>query len=103
MRQYGREDVNYESWYSPWMKQLAKNRTAAELEYMLTGKRREAKAGAVSHLRAIDACHSMAGQSMRRAHARNVTAAAGDYAIAIEGALEIHELFPEHAKSGSDA
>ena len=98
MRQYGRADVEYETWYTPWMKQLAATKTAAELESLLTGKRREAKAGAMSHLRAIDACYSMAGQSMRKAHARNVTAAAGDYAIAIEGALEIHELFPEHAK-----
>jgi hypothetical protein len=39
----------------------------------------------------------MSGQSARRAHARNCVAAAGDELIAIRGAIEIHELFPEHA------
>ena len=32
MRKYGREDVDYETWYSPWMKQLALNYTRKELE-----------------------------------------------------------------------
>ena len=99
MRQYGRNDVDYGSFYSPWMKRLALSHTQAELERQLYGAQTEASKSAQSHLRAIDASHSMSGQSMRRAHARNVTAAAGDTAIALRGALEIHELFPEYAAS----
>lgn len=99
MRQYGREDVDFETWYSPWMKSLAATRTVAELERALYGAQKEAGKAARSHLRAVESTASMGGQSARRAHARNVTAAAGDYAIALDGALEIHELFPEHAKA----
>lgn len=100
MRKYGRNDVSYDSWYSDWSRRLASVNTMAELEDMLYGAKRDARVSAASHLRAISATCSMAGQSARRAHARNVTAAAGDYAIALSGALEIHELFPENAKSG---
>lgn len=98
-RQYGRDDVVYETWYSPWMKQLARLHTRAELERQLYGARRDAEADARSHLRAIEATSSMQSQSARRAHSRNVMAAAGDRAIALNGALEIHDLFPEHAKA----
>lgn len=97
-RKYGREDVDYESFYSPWMKRLALAHTKAELERQLYGASAEASRAAKSHLRAVEASHSMSGQSMRRAHARNVTAAAGDTAIALRGAIEIHDLFPERAK-----
>lgn len=95
MRQYGRSDIDYESWYSPWMKRLAKAHTRAELELMLLGASAEATAAAHSHLRAIEASASMNGCSARRAASRNVVAAAGDKAIAIRGAIEIHDLFPE--------
>jgi len=40
----------------------------------------------------------MQSQSQRRAQTGNLTRAAGDKAIAIRGALEIHDLFPEHAR-----
>jgi hypothetical protein len=43
----------------------------------------------------------MQSNSQRRAQARNVTAAAGQEAIYLRGALEIHTLFPEHAKAES--
>ena len=67
MRQYGRDDVPFDTWYSPWMKQLAATRTRAELEALLHGKRSEASKAARSHLRSIQATASMSGQSMRRA------------------------------------
>lgn len=98
-RQYTRDDVDFDSFYSGWMKTLAKTKTRSELESLLTGKRREAVVAANAHLRSIQATGSMQGQSMRRAHAGNVCAAAGDYAIAINGALEIYDLFPEFAKA----
>lgn len=96
MRQYGREDVDYETWYSPWMKQLARTYTREQLENRYCGASHDAERAARVHLRAIDATHSMAGCSARRAHARNVTAALGEEKIAIAGALEIYDLFPEH-------
>lgn len=99
MRQYGRDDIDYETWYSAWMKSLARTYTREELECQLYGASAAAKSGAAAHLRAVEATHSMGSQSARRAHARNVTAAAGDHAIALRGALEIHEMFPEHSKS----
>lgn len=96
MRQYGRDDVDYETWYSPWMKRLALSNTREELELRLHGCKADAERAGMVHLRAIEATTSMTGCSARRAHARNVVAAAGDTAIALRGALEIYELFPEH-------
>lgn len=95
---YGRNDVDYATWYTPWMKTLAKSKTAQELSEMLKDKGAEAKKAGASHLRAIQSTGSMQGCSARRAGARNVVSAAGDAAIAIRGAIEIHELFPEFAK-----
>lgn len=63
MRQYGREDIDYASWYTPWMQRLARSHTAEELQRRLHGVSTECR-----------------------------------LAMALEGALEIHELFPEHAK-----
>lgn len=98
MRQYGREDVDYETFYGDWSKSLARQYTVSRLETMLYGKQREASKAAASHLRAIQRSASMTSNSAARAHGRNVTAAAGEAALAIRGAIEIHELFPEHAK-----
>lgn len=98
MRQYGRDDVQFDTWYSDWMKRLAKNHTQSELEQMLVRNRCDAKSASKSHLESIQATGSMHGNSSRRAHARNVVAATGDTMIAIKGAIEIHELFPEFAK-----
>lgn len=97
-RQYGREDVSYENWYSSWMKQLARIHTRVEIEHRLGIAVVDGAKAAAAHLRAIQATNSMEGQSQRRAQARNVAAATGDERIALSGALEIHELFPEHAK-----
>jgi hypothetical protein len=99
VRGYGREDVTYETWYSPWMKQLAQNYTRAELHRMLATAMGEGARAARSHLRTIQRTHSMTSNSMARAHAGNVTAAAGEKQIAMRGALEIHDLFPEHARA----
>jgi hypothetical protein len=96
-RKYGRDDVDFDTWYSPWMKQLASTKSREDLVRLRFGAKREAASAARSHLRAVEATHSMTGASARRAHSRNVVAAAGDYAIALDGALEIHDLFPEHA------
>lgn len=98
MRKYTRNDVEYSTWYSTWMKQLAQNYTEQELECMLYGASKDAKHSALQHLNAIAKSHSMSSNSQRRAQTRNVTAAAGDKAIAIRGAIEIHELFPEFAR-----
>lgn len=100
-RQYGRGDVEYATWYSSWMKALALLHTADELRQLERGASADALRGARSHLRAIQKTGSMTGNSQARAHARNVTSAAGDFGIAIRGAIEIHELFPEFAKSAA--
>jgi len=99
-RQYTRDDIDFETWYSSWMKRLARQYTIEELETELNGAEAEAAKAAQSHLRAIQHTHSMSSNSQSRAHARNTTAAAGDYAIALGGAIEIHQLFPEMAKGG---
>lgn len=101
IRQYGREDVSYETWYSPWMKQLAKHYTRAELEKRLGIASGEASKAAQTHLRAILATHSMSSQSQRRAQSRNAVAASGEERMAINGALEIYDLFPEHTKESA--
>lgn len=98
MIQYGRDDVDYETWFTSWSKQLAKNYTVAELEVQLYGIQVAGKKAAKSHLMAIDASTSMTGNSMRRAHTGNVAGACGDKAIALKSAITIHELFPEEAK-----
>lgn len=91
-------DVDFDNWYSTWSRQLAKANTAEELVAKLAKAERDARKAAMAHLRAIERTHSMTGCSQARAHARNTTAAAGDYIIALSGAIEIHQLFPEHAK-----
>ena len=100
MRQYGREDVEYVNWYSDWSKMLAKTMSRSEIEKKLGIASSKTKQAAMSHLRAVEASTSMQGASMRRAHARNVISSNGDYKIALEGALEIYELFPEFTKDG---
>jgi hypothetical protein len=95
-RQYGRGDVNYDTWYTSWMKQLARNYSKQELLNRYYGSVVEGKKVARMHLAAIDAAHSMTSQSQRKAQMRNRTAAEGDLKIALDGALEIYDLFPEH-------
>jgi hypothetical protein len=97
-RKYGREDVDYETFYSSWMRQLASNHHKNELEIMLYGAKAAAETSTRTHLNAIQKSSSMTGRSMARAHARNCASLSGDRGIAISGAIEIHELFPEHAR-----
>lgn len=96
--QYGREDVDYHTWYGDWSKQMAKHMTRPEIERELGLASAAVSDAARQHLRAVQATTSMTGQSMRRAHARNVVKATGDRRIALRGALEIYYLFPEHTK-----
>lgn len=98
MRQYGREDVEYEAWYSDWAKTLATRYSRAEIETQLGITQAELSRSTHAHEAAIKATASMSGCSQRRAQARNCVAAAGEYRLALKGALEIHELFPEFAK-----
>lgn len=102
MRKYGREDVDYATWYTPWMKTLADQYTKEQLEQRLYGADKDAGKAAQTHLRAIERTSSMQGASAARAHSRNTVAAAGELKGALSGALEIHELFPEHANQGAN-
>jgi len=104
MRQYERKDVNYETWYSPWMRMLAKNNTLAELEAKLNGNRYQHKKESAAHLRAIESGGRGTGQtaSARTVKASSVSGARGDERIAIGGAIEIYALFPEHTKEGAN-
>lgn len=99
-RKYGRNDVDYGTWYSEWMKMLARTKMRAELEKMLGVASASGRSASRTHLRAIERTGSMTGRSQARAHARNLVAASGDTQIAVRGALEIHDLFPEHALGG---
>ncbi|QSL63961.1 hypothetical protein G0D86_29685 (plasmid) [Burkholderia multivorans] len=101
MRQYGRDDVQFDSWYSEWMKQLAATYTLDELHRMLEATESEALRACKRHHESIRKSTSMQSCSARRAHARNLVEAAGERRIAIAGAIEIHELFPEHAKQSA--
>lgn len=98
-RQYGRDDVDYATFYSAWMRRLAMLHTKSELERMAGVASTEAQRAALTHLRAIQRTGSMTGNSAARAHGRNVVSGAGETAAAARGAIEIHELFPEHAKN----
>lgn len=101
MRQYSRDDVDYSTWYSKWMKDLAAAHSMEELQRMLDGIASDGKRNAAAHLRAIQRTGSMQGASQARAQSRNTVSATGEKACAIRGAIEIHELFPEHAKAPS--
>lgn len=98
MRQYGRDDIDYETWYTPWMKLLAKTCSKESLEGKLFGNSLNAKKAGLYHLRAIEGSCSMQGNSSRRASTRNAVAALGEFGISLRGALEIYELFPEKTK-----
>lgn len=100
-RKYGRADVDYESWFSEWSKMLARRMTRSEILREMGVAQKETSRAAKSHHEAIKKTTSMSSNSQRRAHARNVVAASGEYHIALSGALEIHDLFPENAKEDS--
>lgn len=92
--------TDYETWYTPWMKQLALYYTRAEIERQLHGTNRATASAADAHHRAVSATTGMASQSARRARARQVVAGSGDRAIALRGALEIYDEHPQHTKEG---
>ena len=85
------------------MKGLAKRMTRAEILRELGVASCESAKAAKAHHNAIARSSSMSSNSQRRAQARNVVAAAGEYKIALSGALEIHDLFPEHGKTSKEA
>jgi hypothetical protein len=97
-RQYGRDDVNYQTWYSDWAKLMARTYSVVELERMAGSASHDASRAARTHLQAIQRTSSMQSNSAARAHSRNVLAAAGETARTARAAIEIHELFPEFAK-----
>jgi hypothetical protein len=106
VRKYGREDIEkieggFDGWYSAWMKMLAVRFSRSEIEQRLGIASTAGAKAARRHLAAIDATSSMTGQSQRRAQTGNVARAAGEEAMALRGALEIHELFPECAKASA--
>jgi hypothetical protein len=101
-RQYGREDVDYHTWYSDWMKMLARTKTRQELQEMYYGAAKEGKSAATSRLHALEQSGSQYSKSSVRASLGNVVRASGDTKIAIDGALEIYELFPEYTKEYHD-
>ncbi|CAJ9291915.1 Uncharacterised protein [Burkholderia pseudomallei] len=101
MRQYGRDDIQFETWYSDWMKRMAATYTLDELRQMLGATEAEAGRACKQHHDAIGKSTSMQSGSARKAHARNLVESAGQRRIAITGAIEIHELFPEHAKQSA--
>ena len=101
-RMYGRDDVNYQTWYSDWSKSLAKIYTKQEIEKSLGIAQVKLSDAARTHHNAVARSTSMTSNSQRRAQSRNVVAASGELAIALRCALEIHELFPEHAKGVSE-
>lgn len=98
MRQYTREDVSYATFYNPSMKRLALAHTRKELEGRFGIAGGEALAQAHCHLRAVERSASMSGNSGARARTRAGVEVAGQLKIDLAGALEIHDLFPEHAR-----
>jgi hypothetical protein len=90
--QYGRDDIDYETWYSDHAKRLAASYTAAELRAKLGEARDTGERYSRQWLNARN-------QQTNRVHETSLhAAAAGQDAMAIRSALEIHVLFPEHGK-----
>lgn len=100
-RQYGRDDINYRTWYSDWAKLLAQTYTRPEIETRLGVTQCDLSKAAKVHHRAVSKSTSMTSNSQHRAQSRNVVAATGDLARALRGALEMHDLFPEYAKEAA--
>jgi len=97
-RQYNRDDINYDTWYTEWMKLIAKTKTMAEIKKELGIVDIEVSKAAKVHHRAIEKSTSMQSNSSGRAQSRNSLSGASEYKSALRGALEIYELFPEHTK-----
>lgn len=98
VRHYGRADVDYATWYSHWMRELALNYTRAELETRLWRNSKNLAKATAAHLKTFR-CN---WGSSRRAHAMNAVEGASEERLAINGALEIYELFPEFTKEANE-
>lgn len=101
-RKYGRDDVDYHTWYSDWSKRLARTMTREQILHALGANQQDVGRATQAHLRAVQSTTSMSSNSQRRAQSRNVVAAEGEKGIALSGALEIHDLFPEHALTSGE-
>lgn len=95
--QYGRDDVDYHTWYGDFPKRLAKMYTREELAAQLHKARGAMPTATTQHLRAVSGTTSMHSKSQRRAQSRNVVQGASETCLSLRVALEIHDLFPEHA------
>ena len=82
--------IDFETWYSPWMKLLARSYTAEELQAKLHDAEAQARVAAKNRFRVIWHTHTLDST-------RNISASDSDYAIILRGAIEIHRLFPEEA------
>lgn len=102
MRGYGRNDIEYATWYTQWHKRLALDYTRDELVSKLNKADSDAKKASGLHLKAVQATASMNGCSQRRAQTRNTVFAASELRMAIRAALEIYDLFPEYTKEAHD-
>ncbi|MBU9534607.1 hypothetical protein KTE49_29680 [Burkholderia multivorans] len=80
---------------------MAATYTLDELHQMLSATEVEGRRACKQHHDAIRKSTSMQSGSARKAHARNLVEGTGERRIAIAGAIEIHELFPEHAKQSA--
>lgn len=102
MRRYGRNDIEYATWYTRWHKRLALDYTRDELASKFNKADSDAKKASGLHLKAVQATASMTGCSQRRAQTKNTVFAASELRMAIGAALEIYDLFPEHTKEAHE-
>jgi len=78
------------------MKLLARTMTRDAIEAALGYSADKAKQAGLYHLRTIQKSGSNLANSSQRAKGVNAVAHMGEYRIALRGALEIYDLFPEH-------
>ena len=95
--QYGRDDIDYETWYSKHSKELAATYTVAELRAKLGNARDVGEGYSRQWL-----SRRLRTQSDRVRNMAIDAGIAGQEASDIRSALEIHELFPEHACQRED-
>lgn len=90
--------INYETWYGPFQKTLAKDYTRPELEKMLSENKKKIKKATESHLNTIRRSSSMQSNAQGRAHSRSTVSLYSQTISNIECAIDIHINFPEYAK-----
>lgn len=99
MRQYTKEDIDYNVWYSDWAKRLALTNSLEDLKTKLTQADSKRNSLSSSHLKAIEKSTSMTSNSQRRAQTRNSMSGNYELYTALISAIEIYELFPEYTLS----